>query len=150
MLNSYEHEILKAHKYKNIKNFIFLQAQLSLECYFSCSQMFTNVKMPVDLNMKFLITLRPCSIEVCEYTFTFFCHFYKKELTSVTSCLFPLTKKPFHAAIYSKKKESTAWRNNALRADPPPPPHPLEKGRHENCFIVSPESVSIHLYHSPL
>ena len=37
MLNSVEHEILNAHKYKNIKKFSFLQAQMSLECYFSCS-----------------------------------------------------------------------------------------------------------------
>ena len=37
MLNSTEHEILNAHKYKNIKKFVFL-GQISLECYFSCSE----------------------------------------------------------------------------------------------------------------
>ena len=37
-LNSAEHEILNAHKYKNIKKFSFFQAQISLECcFFSCS-----------------------------------------------------------------------------------------------------------------
>ena len=37
MLNSVEHEILNAHKYKNIKKFGFFKAQISLECYFSRS-----------------------------------------------------------------------------------------------------------------
>ena len=37
MLNSAELEILKAHKYKNIKKFSFFQAQRRVECYFSCS-----------------------------------------------------------------------------------------------------------------
>ena len=37
MLNSVEHEILNAHKYENIEKFSILQAQISLECYFSCS-----------------------------------------------------------------------------------------------------------------
>ena len=37
MLNSVEHEILNAHKYKNIKKFGLFKAQLSLECYFSHS-----------------------------------------------------------------------------------------------------------------
>ena len=39
MLNSVEHEILNAHKYKNIKKLSFFQTQISRECYFSCSQM---------------------------------------------------------------------------------------------------------------
>ena len=39
MLNSVEHEILNSHKYKNIKKFGFLKAQISLECYFFCSLM---------------------------------------------------------------------------------------------------------------
>ena len=34
MLNSVEHEILNAHKYKNIMKFSSFQAQISLECYF--------------------------------------------------------------------------------------------------------------------
>ena len=34
MLHSVEHKILNAHKYKNIKKFSILQAQISLECYF--------------------------------------------------------------------------------------------------------------------
>ena len=39
VLNSVEHEISNAHKYKNIKKFGLFKAQLSLECYFSCSYM---------------------------------------------------------------------------------------------------------------
>ena len=39
MLNSAEHEFLNAHRYKNIKKFSISQAQISLECYFSCSKM---------------------------------------------------------------------------------------------------------------
>ena len=37
MLNSVEHEILNAHKYKNITKLSFFQTQISRECYFSCS-----------------------------------------------------------------------------------------------------------------
>ena len=37
MLNSAEHELLNAHMYKNIEKFSIFQAQISLECYFSCS-----------------------------------------------------------------------------------------------------------------
>ena len=37
MLSSAEHEILNAHKYKNIKKLSIFQAQISLVCYFSCS-----------------------------------------------------------------------------------------------------------------
>ena len=43
VLNSVEHEILNAHKYKNIKKFGLFKAQLSLECYFSP---LIHVKMP--------------------------------------------------------------------------------------------------------
>ena len=32
-----KHEILNAHKYKNIKKYGFFSAQISLKCYFSCS-----------------------------------------------------------------------------------------------------------------
>ena len=39
VLNSVEHEILNAHKYKNIKKFGLFKAQLILECYFSRSYM---------------------------------------------------------------------------------------------------------------
>ena len=39
VLNSVEHEISNAHKYKNIKKFGLFNAQLSLECYFSRSYM---------------------------------------------------------------------------------------------------------------
>ena len=39
VLNSVEHEILNAHKYKYIKKFGLFKAQLSLECYFSHSYM---------------------------------------------------------------------------------------------------------------
>ena len=39
VLNSVEHEILNAHKHKNIKKFRLFKAQLSLECYFSRSYM---------------------------------------------------------------------------------------------------------------
>ena len=34
MLNSAEHEILNAHKYKNIKKFSICKSQISIECYF--------------------------------------------------------------------------------------------------------------------
>ena len=37
MLTSPQHEIVNAHNYKNIKKLSFFQAQISLECYFSCS-----------------------------------------------------------------------------------------------------------------
>ena len=37
VLNSAEHEILNAHKYESIKKFSIRQAQISLECYFTCS-----------------------------------------------------------------------------------------------------------------
>ena len=37
MLNSAEHEILNAHKYKNIEKLGIFQTQISLECCFSCS-----------------------------------------------------------------------------------------------------------------
>ena len=39
MLNSAEHEISNACNYKTIKKFSYFQAQISLECYFSCSKM---------------------------------------------------------------------------------------------------------------
>ena len=37
VLNSIEHEILNAHKYINIKKFVFLGSDISLKCYFSRS-----------------------------------------------------------------------------------------------------------------
>ena len=37
MLNSAEHEIVIAHKYEIIVKFCTFQAQISLECYLSCS-----------------------------------------------------------------------------------------------------------------
>ena len=37
MLNSAEHEILNAHKYKNIQILSNFQAQISPKCYFYCS-----------------------------------------------------------------------------------------------------------------
>ena len=37
MLNSFEHEILNAYKYKDIKKLSISQAQISLKCCFSCS-----------------------------------------------------------------------------------------------------------------
>ena len=39
VLNSVEHEILNAHKFKNIKKFGLFKAQLSIGCYFSRSYM---------------------------------------------------------------------------------------------------------------
>ena len=39
VLNSVEHEILNAHKYKNIKKFGIFKVHVSLECYFSRSYM---------------------------------------------------------------------------------------------------------------
>ena len=44
MLNSAEHEIQNAHKYKNIKKFSIFQAQICIECYFSA---LINDKVPV-------------------------------------------------------------------------------------------------------
>ena len=41
MVNSAEHEILSAHKYKNTKKFDFFQAQISLKCLF----LLINVKL---------------------------------------------------------------------------------------------------------
>ena len=38
MLNSNEHAVSDAHEYKNIKKLSIFQAQIILECYFSCSQ----------------------------------------------------------------------------------------------------------------
>ena len=52
VLNSVEHEILNAHKYRNIKKFGLFKAQLSLELLFSrsymlkCQSPLVNVKMP--------------------------------------------------------------------------------------------------------
>ena len=37
MLNSAEHRILHAHKYKHTKKWGIFLAQISLDCYFSCS-----------------------------------------------------------------------------------------------------------------
>ena len=48
MLNSVEHEIFNAHKYKDIKKFNFFKAQISLECYFSP---LINVKMPTIVDI---------------------------------------------------------------------------------------------------
>ena len=42
MLNSVEHEILYARKYKNIKKFGLCKAQIDLECFFRL----INVKIP--------------------------------------------------------------------------------------------------------
>ena len=43
VLNSVEHEILNAHKYKNVKKLGLFKARLSLECYFFP---LIHVKMP--------------------------------------------------------------------------------------------------------
>ena len=48
MLNSVEHEILNAHKYKNIKKFSILQAHTSEEGYFF---MLINVQMPTIVSI---------------------------------------------------------------------------------------------------
>ena len=38
VLKTAQHEILSAHKYKNIKKFnTIFQSQISIDCYFSCS-----------------------------------------------------------------------------------------------------------------
>ena len=37
ILNSIEHKILIVRKYENTKKFSIFRAQISLECYFSCS-----------------------------------------------------------------------------------------------------------------
>ena len=50
MLNSAEHEILNADRYKRIKNFSIFQAQLSLERYF-----FQLIKVKVPTTVGILI-----------------------------------------------------------------------------------------------
>ena len=47
MLNSAEHGILNAHKYKSTKEFRHCHAQISLKCYFSL----INVKMPTIIGI---------------------------------------------------------------------------------------------------
>ena len=66
MLNSADHEILNAYKYKNIKKFSFFQAQISLECYFSCS----HVKMPTTVGiLAFMSRKISCSAELSKKFF---------------------------------------------------------------------------------
>ena len=61
MLNSAEHEFLNASKYKNIKKFSFLQAQISQECNF----LLINVKMPTVVGiLKFMSWKILCSAEL--------------------------------------------------------------------------------------
>ena len=54
MLNTVEHEILDDHKYKNIKKFGFVQAQISIEYYFFpliIVKMLTNVQENVHAQL---------------------------------------------------------------------------------------------------
>ena len=51
MLNSDEHEILNAHKYKNIKKFSFFQTQISREAFFF---LLINVKMPTIVGIFYI------------------------------------------------------------------------------------------------
>ena len=48
MLNSVEHEILNAHKYKDIKKFGLFNAQIRLELYFFP---LIHVKMPTTVGI---------------------------------------------------------------------------------------------------
>ena len=48
MLNSAEHEIVNAHKYKNIKKLSIFQAQMSLKDYFLC---FLTVELPTIVDI---------------------------------------------------------------------------------------------------
>ena len=50
MLNSANHEIVNAHKYKNIKKLSISQAPISLECYFSC-QLGLKCQRCLDFNI---------------------------------------------------------------------------------------------------
>ena len=50
MLNSFEHEILNAHKRKNTEKFSFFQAQINLECYFSFSYLL-NCQQLLEFNI---------------------------------------------------------------------------------------------------
>ena len=63
MLNSDEHEILNAHKYKNIKKFSFFQTQISREAFFF---LLINVKMPTIVGIFYIYKQEKisCSIEL--------------------------------------------------------------------------------------
>ena len=59
MLSSAEHKIINAHKYKNIKKYSFFQAQISLECSFSCSFMSSKNSVLSGVEHETFITLVP-------------------------------------------------------------------------------------------
>ena len=68
MLNSTEHEILNAHKYKNIMKFSFLLAQISLECYFV---LLINVKMPTIVGILTCMSRKNFMLSWAEHNFSF-------------------------------------------------------------------------------
>ena len=51
MLNSAEHEIVNAHKYKNTKKFSFLQTKISRGCYFFSAHKCLNANNCWDFNI---------------------------------------------------------------------------------------------------
>ena len=62
MLNSTEHEILKAHKYKNIKTFNFFSGSDKL---IILSSLLINVKMPIIVGiLTFMGRKKSCSAEL--------------------------------------------------------------------------------------
>ena len=63
MLNSAEHEILNVHKCKNIKKFSLFQAQISLECYFSCTFMSRKI-FHAQFSMQFFLQSQGLVLQV--------------------------------------------------------------------------------------
>lgn len=56
-----------------------------------------------------------CSIcSRCMSTPLFFCHYFTRETTLVTSCLLPWMKKPSQKGIYSYRKEFASWEVNSF------------------------------------
>ena len=61
MLNSAKHEILNAHKYKNIKKFVFLGSDKHIVLFFPL----INVKMQIIVGiLKFMSRKISCSVEL--------------------------------------------------------------------------------------
>ena len=103
MVNSAEHEILSAHKYKNTKKFgFFFQAQISLECLF----LLINVKLlafehllagkimlsvdsfPRNIWVFHFAKLEQTRIHLLEYTYSFFPYNMKIVYCSQTTFTF--------------------------------------------------------------
>ena len=67
MLNSAEHDILNARKYRNIKKFSIFQAQISLECIF----LLINVKMPIIVGILTFMSRRKFMLSWVEHEKSF-------------------------------------------------------------------------------